>query len=46
MVFAIRIKQSSQRKGPGVEPWPGPKRGTSADELYFILEVPYFVLIW
>jgi hypothetical protein len=43
---AIRIKQRIQRKGPGVEPWPGPNRGVEDEFSYLSEDIPNRVLIW
>jgi hypothetical protein len=37
----ISIKQSNHKKGPMVEPWPGPKNSLSLVLLYNSSEMPY-----
>jgi hypothetical protein len=43
IVWTIKMKQRSHRKGPGVEPWPGPKSGAVSVDEYFSAEIPYLV---
>jgi hypothetical protein len=41
IVCTIRIKLSIHRKGPGLEPWPGPKSEVVEELLYGTVEIPY-----
>ena len=43
MDLAMRINNSIHRKGPGVDPWPGPNRGVSWELLYEVEDIPYLV---
>jgi hypothetical protein len=43
--WAIKMKHNSQKKGPGVEPRPGPNSGVDGEFLYVSDNIPKAVLI-
>ena len=45
MESVMRQKQISHRKGPHVEPWPGPMSGRTVVDREEFVEVPYTVLM-
>ena len=43
--FTISVNKSNHRKGPKVEPCPGPNSGHSGVFWYDSMEMPYFVFM-
>ncbi len=44
-VFTIKVNRSNHKKGPSVEPCPGPNNGHSGVFWYDSMETPYFVFM-